>query len=142
MSVAKLKQTPLGLAFGMWMRVLAVMGHSWLIVAIIHVWSVGSAEGVSVLALCIGLTAALNWLTYGALIQDPVLLISGVTSVILNLIMINSVLYLNAQDPTEESETASQRAAADDPVHRCEVCAEKHRRAHNKHAATAVHSAV
>jgi len=141
MSVSKLKQTPLGPAFGMWMRVLAVMGHSWLIVAIIHVWNVGSAEGVSVLALCIGLTAALNWLTYGALIQDPVLLISGVTSVILNLIMINSVLYLNAQDPSQP-DTASQRAAAEDPLHRCEVCAEKHRRARNKHAATAVHSAV
>ena len=94
------EKAELGRAYAIWMRVIAILGKAWIVAAIIHVWNVRSAKGISIIGLGISLTNVLNWFVYGAALNDMVLLISAIATMLLSMTLIVSVLYLNAHQST------------------------------------------
>lgn len=76
------------------MKIVAVVGYTALLIAIIHIWVEWNADGISQLAILLYLFTTISWAAYGAYKRDIVILISAALGTVLNTIYLASVSYL------------------------------------------------
>lgn len=93
MGISVLNEYKLGRSYGVIMSALAIGGRVWILLSVLHIWSVRSALGVSLLAVVLSYAATVGWLTYACLVRDLVVLLSALVGLVLTAVLVYTVLY-------------------------------------------------
>lgn len=90
------QKSSLARAFKLWMTYfVAIFGYSWIFISGATILINQSSSGVSVLALMIYLTVSLNWVVYGFLRRDPVIVIGSLIAIVANIFVLTAVFIVN-----------------------------------------------
>ena len=90
-----MQDDPWGSAYRTYMRVLAVVGYSWLVVSGVHILQRGSSDGVSLMGLGMYMGLSASFLSYGLMLNDPVLITGSTVSLMCNLFVIVCIFIVN-----------------------------------------------
>lgn len=93
--------------FARYMMVLAIVGYSWVIAQAVTIIQKGTSEGVSVFAISIYFAVSLNWLIYGLMRKDSVMVTGSSVSLLTNTFLIASIFVINSPAWKEEEQLGS-----------------------------------
>lgn len=91
-----LTETKLGKAYFMYMKIIAVLGYSSLVVSGGYILNKKTSQGVSVVALGIHMAVSCSWLTYGYLRNDMVIKIGAIVSICTNIFVLTIICIVNS----------------------------------------------
>lgn len=92
-----LSDDAVGQTYRRYMSVLAVVGHSWLVVSGIYILTKNTSKGVSIGALTIHLAMSLSYITYGLLRKDRIIVMGSLVSVMSNIFVLICIFIVNSK---------------------------------------------
>lgn len=90
------KGSVLGPWFSTYMRIFAVAGYAWLLVSAVHIFTTGTSEGVSLLAITLYMSLSVSFLCHGLLRNDLVVVTASLVALTCNLVVIAAIITVNA----------------------------------------------
>lgn len=73
----------------------AIFGYAWIFIAGSTILIQNTTDGVSTAAVVIYLTVSLNWLVYGFLTRDKVIVLGSIISIVGNLFVLIAIFVVN-----------------------------------------------
>lgn len=87
-----------GQCYHRYMKVLSVLGYSWLIVSGVYILVKDTSKGVSIVAITLHMGVSMSYLTYGILRRDSVIITGSIVSIISNFFVMLAIFIVNSSE--------------------------------------------